>query len=1243
MRNSLILSLILLLIYASGCSRSRDVERPPEDNRSRLTTTPIHAAKLPASHDQNGRFELLNSEKTGIDFVHRWDPTPRHELKLANAVAGGGVAVGDYDGDGRPDIYLTRPAGGNRLYRNLGAFQFQDMTDAAGIRNDKYWGTGACFVDVDNDGWLDLYVCGYDCANQLYINQGDGTFAECAATCGVDFCGASIMAAWSDYDADGDLDMYLLTNRLDPVKEFQTKAFRRDGKWHVPEEVRELNDVLVKPDGTPFPIDAGQFDHLYRNDGPGPDGRNRFVEVTDEAGMRGNHFGLSATWWDVDGDGFPDLYVANDFYGPDQLYHNNGDGTFTDVTQLALPHTPWFSMGADYSDINNDGHLDFMATDMSGTSHYKQKVAMGEMGENAWFLGHAEPRQYMRNALYLNTGTGRFWEVAYLTGLADSNWTWSIRFADLDSDGREDLFVANGMTRDWFNSDLRAQARRLGEWQQGSRDLWLNEPPLRERNLAFRNHGNLTFKDTSHRWGLDEMSVSFGATVADLDGDGHLDIVVNNFESAASIYRNQLQTGHRIAIRLRGSPSNRFGLGASVRLSSNSGQQIRYLSSSRGFMAASEPAVHFGLGEETMVDQLSVTWPSGTVQEFSQLPVDRLYTITEPDSRPPERTVPRRPPPMFRRDRGFPTVVHREFPNDDFAQQPLLPHKLSQLGPGLAWGDIDGDANDDLFVGGAAGHAGRILMNNSGVFASLKPSAEHPTSVPATFETDRDFEDMGVLFFDADGDEDLDLYVVSGSSQFAAASPLLRDRLYLNDGRGTFRSAPEGTLPSESESGGTVAAADFDRDGDLDLFVGGRQIPGKYPLSPRSVVLRNETSPTGMNRFVDVTREIAPGLERAGMVTGAIWSDTNGNGWLDLLLTCDWGTVQLWRNNQGRLTNGTNSAGLAGKSGWWNGIAGRDLDNDGDIDYVVTNVGQNTKYHASTSHPLVMYYGDFDNSGRLRLVEAEYEGNRLLPMRGKSCSSRAIPILSDRFGSFHEFALASLDDIYTAERLDNAHRFEANTLDTSVLLNQGDGSFDVRPLPRLAQISPSYGVVLTDFNGDGNTDIYLAQNFFSTQIETGRMDGGTSLLLTGAGDGTFSARFPSESGLVVAGDAKGLTAADINSDHRMDLIVAMNGGPLLAFLNECSTPSQFFSVRLKGSKGNRQAIGARVTVNLSNGSKQTAEVHAGSGYLSQSSTEQSFGLGPDNQVDRVDIRWPDGSLSEHRVPRDRTSILIERP
>ena len=1147
-------------------------------------------------------------------------------------MAGGGVAVGDYDGDARPDIYLTRPTGGGRLYRNLGDFRFQDVTETAGIQSGEYWGTGACFVDADNDGRLDLYVCGYDCPNQLYINQGDATFTECAASCGVDFRGASIMAAWSDYDVDGDLDMYLVTNRLDPVKKFQTKAFRRNGKWVVPAEVRETNDILVKPDGSPFPIDAGQFDHLYRNDGPGPDGRIKFVEVSDEAGLQGNYFGLSATWWDVDQDGLPDLYVANDFFGPDQLYHNNGDGTFSDVTRLALAHTPWFSMGADFGDINNDGHLDFMASDMSGTSHYKQKVAMGEMNENAWFLDYSEPRQYMRNAIYLNSGTGRFWEIAYLTGLAESNWTWSIRFGDLDSDGREDLFVSNGMTRDWFNSDLRAQARQIGDWWQGSRDLWLNEPPLREQNLAFRNHGNLTFEDASQDWGLNEESVSFGATLADLDGDGYLDVVINNFEAAPSLYRNELAVGHRIAIRLRGDSSNRFGLGATVRLRSASGQQVRYLSSSRGFMAASEPVLHFGLGEDTVVDQLTVSWPSGKVQEFSRLPVDQRYTITEPHGLPPKRTLPQRPKPMFRRDRKFPVAAHREQPFDDFAQQPLLPNKLSQLGPGLAWGDIDGDGDDDLYVGAAAGQAGRVFANDLGKFSPI---------ISPAFDKDEACEDMGTLFFDSDGDGDLDLYVVSGSSQFSVKSEELRDRLYLNDGEGRFELAPEDTLPDALESGSAVAAADFDRDGDLDLFVGARLIPGQYPLSPRAMVLRNETTPTGTSRFVDVTNQIASGLDRAGMVTGAVWSDANGDGWLDLLLTCDWGTVQFWRNDQGKLINATDAAGLSERSGWWNGIAGRDLDNDGDIDYVVTNVGQNTKYHASPAHPQVMYYGDFDDSGRMRLVEAEFEGDELMPIRGKSCSSRAIPLLNDRFGSFHDFALASLDDIYTSECLEDARRFEVNTLETSILLNQGDGSFEFRPLPKLAQASPAFGVVLTEIDGDGHPDIYLAQNFFGTQLETGRMDGGTSLLLTGAGDGTFSALFPHQSGLIVSGDAKGLAAADINSDHRMDLIITMNNGPVLAFINECSSPERFFSVRLKGPAANRSAIGSRVSVHLKDGSKQTAEVHAGSGYLSQSTTEQSFGLGLENQVDRVTVRWPDGSSSEHPVSSDQASILIE--
>jgi hypothetical protein len=647
-------------------------------------------------------------------------------------------------------------------------------------------------------------------------------------------------------------------------------------------------------------------------------------------------------------------------------------------------------------------------------------------------------------------------------------------------------------------------------------------------------------------------------------------------------------------------------------------------------MASNEPLVHFGLGEDEVIKQLTVHWPSGHVQTFEDLAADRFYTITEPEGPSPQRETPAAPPTLFVRSEALAGVRHREQPYDDFKRQPLLPNRYSQLGPGMAWADIDGDGDDDLWVGGAKGQSGQIYRNDgSGKFTA---TSSHP------WINDLLHEDMAGVWLDADSDGDLDLYVVSGGVECEPGDELLQDRLYLNDGEGHFSKAPTIVLPDLRDSGGVVTAADFDRDGDVDLFVGGRIIPGKYPLSPHSRLLRNDGG-----RFVDATIELAPKLLETGLVTGAVWSDADGDGWVDLLVTHEWGPVKLFHNDNGRLVDKTKDAGLAKRLGWWNGIAAADVDNDGDIDYAVTNFGLNTKYHASPEKPTLLYYGDFDNNGKMRIVEAEYENETLFPVRGKSCSTNAMPHLADKFTTFKGFALADLAKIYTPKCLGESHRYEANTLESGVLINDGAGRFTFRPLPRLAQIAPGFGIVATDVDGDGNVDLYMVQNFYSPQAETGRMAGGVSLLLRGRGDGNFDVVPPSQSGLIVPGDAKSLTTTDLNGDGRVDFVVGVNDDELLTFEQQASSENgRNLSVKLQGIAGNPQAIGARVKLIRSDGSAQIAEVHAGSGYLSQSSTTIVFGLG-ESTAERIEVVWPSGEATNHSPSDAATVMKIRQP
>ncbi len=669
-----IVSLLFTSIFSlAGCGTGSHLPEPSDQSNETVSTKgTIDSMPLatPPTGVASGRFELLNAERTGIDFLHAFNPPDHRKDQLRGAFTGSGVAIGDFDGDTRPDIFLTRQTGGGRLFRNLGDFRFQDVTDQAGLMVSEMWGTGASFVDIDNDGDLDLYVCGFDCANQMYINQGDGTFREQGQALGLDFHGASVMMAFADYDLDGDLDGYLLTNRILPgadsvslpgASTTQVPGFR----VRVNEEFREYLDVVHFPDGSYKIIHAGQYDHLYRNDGPGADGQFSFTDVSEKAGMKGTHYGLSASWWDYNQDGRPDLYVANDFFGPDRLYRNDGPDRqgvvgFTDVLADAIPHTPWFSMGTDISDIDNDGLMDLMGSDMAGANHYRDKMAMGNMSgpeSDAWFLNFPHPPQYMRNTLCLNTGTGRFMEIAFLAGVAKTDWTWTIRFADLDNDGREDLFVTNGMSRDWFNGDLRDQTHQLTveddifATQEATYKFWIKQPRLTLANIAMRNAGNYKFKDVSADWGLNLESVSYGAALGDLDNDGDLDLVINNFEEQASLYRNDLVTDRCLRLRLRGTVSNRWGIGSTVRLTGGTaGPQLRYVTAARGYMSASDPVVHFGVGQVETIDRLTIEWPSGHVQKFEQLATDHLYTVTEPSGQPhiaAASTVADAPAPMF--------------------------------------------------------------------------------------------------------------------------------------------------------------------------------------------------------------------------------------------------------------------------------------------------------------------------------------------------------------------------------------------------------------------------------------------------------------------------------------------------------------------------------------------------------------------------------------------------------------------
>ena len=1213
-----------------------EVQSPwPEGKITYWEAKDIRGIPMSRSKGENGQplFSRIPSNESGLDFVSTVEPDHPTGYLYRSGMAASGVALGDVDGDNRPDVFFSSGAGDNRLYRQLagsGHVRFQDITDKVGpVKGIKKWASGVTMADVDNDGDLDIYVCYYDAPNELLINEGVGSngavqFSERAVELGVAVRDASHMPAFCDYDQDGDLDLFVLTNRYEDPMGYRGKealARQPDGSRIVKNGVPVLKEEFKKyykawgENGEWGVRTYGREDFLLRNDG------GVFVDVSEEAGIRGRGDGLSVVWWDANDDGWMDLYVANDFIATDRMYINQGDGTFRDVISERVPHSAWFSMGVDFGDINRDGFTDLLVADMSATNHFKQKTTMGVMGGAILKAANtSSPPQYMRNALYVGTGTERYYEAAFLAGLDSTDWTWTTRFLDLDNDGWEDVFVTNGTVRAMNDSDLSTSDMRTPgkhEWE-----YLKTLPPRKEKNLAFRNTGSLRFDEMSDQWGVGEVGISYAAASGDLDRDGDLDLLVVNVEEEASLLINNSQV-NAITVRLEGTSSNFFGIGAQVVVTTASGEQRRQMVSSRGFLSADEPLIHFGLGDDDKVDKLKVRWPSGGEQSFSNLPANHYYHVTETSDPNQERGEPVPVRTQFTRsDLPFRKHVETEF--NDFSLQPLLPNKLSQLGAGLAMADVDGDGDDDIYLGGGAGQIGELRLNQGG--------GKFTAQWVEAFRADKAHEDMGAVFFDADRDGDNDLYVVSGSYEHAKNSPELQDRLYLNDGKGAFTRSAKDALPEVRSSGSIVCAADFDRDGDIDLFVGGRVVSGEYPLAAESLLLRNEGG-----RFVNAAKEVS-GLADAGLVTSALWSDADGDGWQDLLVTLEWGSVRLFLNKKGILENATEMSGLSARSGWWNSIAGGDIDGDGDIDYAVGNQGLNTKYHANEEHPVQIFYGDYDGTGKMNLVEAEFEEDVLYPIRGKSCSSNAMPHLREKFTSFRQFAAASLQEIYTPECLGEAHHFSVNTLESGVLINDGTGKFAWRPLSRLGQVAPVFGIEIAELNGDGLPDLIAAQNFYGPQEETGKYDGGMGQYFVNKGGGKFAPVWPRESGIIVEGDGGALLISDLNEDSAPDVLFGLNDDAPATFLNSNVHGNRFLEVRFAALEP-----GSKVTVHLEDGSKQSQELRCGGGYLSQHGSSLYFGLGKESEVDRIEVHWPSGVSSDHELERSASKMVINKP
>lgn len=1145
-------------------------------------------------------FKTLEADQTGVSAANNYaDPRMWAEryAEFAYGSLGTGVTVGDYDQDGRPDIFIVNKSDPCRLYHNLGGMRFEDVTARAGIDEpNTAWKQGAAWADVNNDGLLDLYLCRFAAPNLLYLNRGDGTFVERAKEAGLALNDSSVMASFCDYDRDGWLDVYITTNLLDQQQRPQ-----------------------------------GQRDHLYHNRGDGT-----FTEVTQAAGLYGEKQSHSATWWDFSNDGWPDLYVANDFNAPDQMYRNNRDGTFSDVLSKTAPHVPYFSMGADLGDVNNDGLIDLFVADMAPRSREQNQrgmLAMRALVARDLPSPDVAP-QYMQNALLLNTGTSRLQEAAYLAGIAATDWTWSVRLEDLDEDGLLDLHVTNGTVRDFFDADLLARKSQVSPEEMDR--LVKAAPLLRERNVAYRNRGDLRFDDIGREWGLDHEGISFGAAFADLDGDGDLDLVVMNYQGPPTVCRNDSHGHHHVVFCLKGVKSNRFGIGATIELQTKLGKQIRMLSSARGYLSTSEPMLHFGLGPDEKIDRLIIHWPSGIVQSVENLPADQRYTITEPNESIGENSplLPAVGGPQFEQvaEKIGLAVISKEKPYDELSTQRLLPFRHQPFGPGLALGDLDGDGSDDVVVGAAAGDATQLFVN-------VGPGQYSPGGNPVITRLTA-MADGAPLIFDADGDGLPDLFIGRGGVSAPAGASAYQPRLLLGSGTAIFREAPAGSLPELPISAGPAVAADLNRDGRVDLFLGGRLVPGAYPAAPRSALLLNHGG-----KFLDATAELAPGLADLGMVTSALWTDVDQDGWLDLIVTTEWGDVHCWRNLEGhRFEDVSGRLGFsASGSGWWNSIAAADFNGDGKIDYAVGNVGLNTSYRASSDQPMLLLYGSVDASDRPQIIETESVGGKLFPRRGRNQLIGAIPTLARKFPTFASYAAATLEDLLSPERVRALARLTVTELQSGVFLSQQAGTYRFVSLPPLAQIAPIFGLVAGDFDGDGKPDLYAVQNSFAPIPETGRFDGGLSQFLKGDGLGGFTAVAPRESGLIVPGDAKALAVGDFDADGWPDFMVTRNNSTALVFRNRGRVGQHALRVVVKAPIPNGVTIGARVSVLMADGRRQTAEVYAGGGYLSQSAPSLFFGYTDSIPPREINVVWPDGRKSTHPWQNESNPWLITEP